>query len=146
MIQKFYSKVNPEELLHMIFSPELPHLKDEPDVVRTNISPEKEYLQSAHIYIPQHGHKFRPHIHLPQTRETHITQEAWIVITGLIKVYFYDTDGKLLNDSLLYPGWTSITFRGGHTYECLLNDTNVLEFKTGPYNGQEKDKEFIDES
>ena len=37
----------------------------------------------------------------------------------------------------------SMTFRGGHNYEILENDTIVYEFKTGPYLGIEFDKKFI---
>ena len=36
-------------------------------------------------------------------------------------------------------------FDGGHTYEILVDDTVVYEYKTGPYMGQAKDKEFITE-
>jgi hypothetical protein len=78
-------------------------------------------------------------------KETHITQEAWVVITGLIKVSYFDLDGSLLGEEMLHTGMMSITFRGGHTYECMRDNTHVFEFKTGPYNGQEKDKEFIQE-
>jgi hypothetical protein len=36
-----------------------------------------------------------------------------------------------------------MTFRGGHTYDILADDTVVHEYKTGPYYGQAVDKEFI---
>ena len=35
---------------------------------------------------------------------------------------------------------------GGHTYEILESDTLVYEYKTGPYEGQKLDKEFINAS
>ena len=37
-----------------------------------------------------------------------------------------------------------MTFRGGHNYLCLEDDSLVYEYKTGPYYGQKKDKVFID--
>ena len=37
----------------------------------------------------------------------------------------------------------SITFYGGHNYVSLEDDTRVYEYKTGPYMGQARDKEFI---
>jgi hypothetical protein len=36
-----------------------------------------------------------------------------------------------------------ITLEGAHTYTILENDTLVYEYKTGPYEGQELDKQFI---
>ena len=47
------------------------------------------------------------------------------------------------------PRWTggpaeaTFTFEGGHNYEIQENDTRILEYKTGPYLGQEHDKVFI---
>ena len=145
MYRRIYSKVNPSLLCHIVYQPEWKKNEDYSDIVRTNISDAEEFLQSAHIYIPKEGHKFRPHIHNELIRQTNITQESWVVLSGLIRVTFYDIDGEILEESLLHPTWMSITFRGGHTYESMRDDTNVLEFKTGPYLGQEKDKEFIKE-
>ena len=36
-----------------------------------------------------------------------------------------------------------MTFRGGHTYTLLEDDTIVREYKTGPYKGIDMDKVFI---
>ena len=36
-----------------------------------------------------------------------------------------------------------MTFEGGHNYEILEENTLVYEFKTGPYEGIDKDKVFI---
>jgi hypothetical protein len=36
-----------------------------------------------------------------------------------------------------------MTFRGGHNYLILEDDTIVYEYKTGPYLGQELDKVFL---
>jgi len=36
-----------------------------------------------------------------------------------------------------------MTFEGGHTYEILEENTSIYEFKTGPYNGRENDKQFF---
>ena len=42
-------------------------------------------------------------------------------------------------------GDVSFTFKGGHTYEILEDGTQVMEYKTGPYEGVEKDKTFLKE-
>ena len=67
------------------------------------------------------------------------------VISGLVKVFFYDLDDALLYTTKLKPGDASITLEGGHTYEILSDETLVYEYKTGPYQGQALDKVFLDE-
>ena len=54
-------------------------------------------------------------------------------------------DTIISNDTILKAGDASFTLYGGHTYEILEEDTLVYEYKTGPYEGQELDKTFIDE-
>ena len=49
----------------------------------------------------------------------------------------------IIETPILEVGDCSMTFRGGHTYEILEDDTVVYEYKTGPYKGIENDKVFI---
>ena len=44
----------------------------------------------------------------------------------------------------LNQGDISLTFEGGHTY-TILEDARVYEYKTGPYEGVELDKVFLNE-
>ena len=57
----------------------------------------------------------------------------------------YDIDDKLLDEQILFPGDCSMTFEGGHTYTMLEDETIVYEYKTGPYEGQKLDKEFLND-
>jgi cupin fold WbuC family metalloprotein len=90
------------------------------------------------------GKTFRPHKHIwkEPSFDKMIAQESWVVIRGSVKVLFYDTDMTLLETHVLNAGDSSFTLEGGHTYEILEDDTLVYEYKTGPYEGQEKDKVF----
>ena len=72
-----------------------------------------------------------------------MAQESWVVIKGSVKAILYDLDDTIIAEELLEPGDISITLRGGHNYYCMTDDTLVYEYKTGPYYGQEKDKQFI---
>ena len=54
-----------------------------------------------------------------------------------------DIDDKIIATPILEAGDASFTLEGGHTYEILEDNTIVYEYKTGPYEGQEFDKEFI---
>ena len=54
-----------------------------------------------------------------------------------------DIDDKIIARPILKKGDASFTLYGGHTYEILEDNTLVYEYKTGPYEGQKLDKEFI---
>jgi hypothetical protein len=92
------------------------------------------------------GKTFPPHRHITKDRHySHqIAQESWVVISGQVRCRLYDIDNKLIASPVLQAGDASFTLYGGHTYEILEDNTLVYEYKTGPYEGQELDKEFID--
>ena len=68
-----------------------------------------------------------------------IAQESWVVISGKVKVTYYDLDLSIVDEDILSPGDVSITLEGGHNY-LFLEDSVVYEYKTGPYTGIENDK------
>ena len=110
---------------------------------RTELVDADNFIQCAYLRMDK-GKTFRPHKHIwkePSFDEM-IAQESWVVIRGCVKVYFYDTDMTLLETHILNAGDSSFTLEGGHTYEILEDSTIVYEYKTGPYEGQEKDKVF----
>jgi cupin fold WbuC family metalloprotein len=131
------SKLSSDKILHII------NRKSE-IIDRTNVIPDSNFLQLATLHMKK-GQTFKPHKHIwkSPTFEKYIAQESWVVINGSVRCYFYDTDDTLIETVVLMPGDCSITLEGGHTYEILENDTIVYEYKTGPYYGQELDKEFI---
>ena len=131
-----YSKVDPSVLLHIV------NRKSDITPARQDLSPPEEYLQVSTFVMPQHK-TFKPHKHLIQHRQTDITQESWIVIEGRVKAILYDLDDTIVAEPILEPGDCSITFRGGHNYLAMDDNSIVYEYKTGPYTGQENDKTFI---
>jgi cupin fold WbuC family metalloprotein len=133
---KIFSKID-GQLLHMV------NRLSDITLKRNDISPDTEYLQVSAFRMNE-GKTFRAHMHLPLERKTDITQESWIVIKGRVKAKLYDMDGTLLAEPILEAGDCSITFRGGHNYVCMEEDSVVYEYKTGPYMGQAKDKTFIE--
>ena len=74
-----------------------------------------------------------------------IAQESWIVIHGKVEVTYYDLDDSVLEKTIINRGECTITYRGGHNYLSLEDNTNVYEMKTGPYLGQKFDKQFINQ-
>jgi cupin fold WbuC family metalloprotein len=135
-MEKFYSKIQPGILLHIVYR--LDEING-----RTNISPDEEFLQLASIKM-QKGQTFKAHRHIIVEKVTNITQESWLIIKGSVKCIFYDLDDTIIAEPILLSGDCSITFRGGHNYFILEDDTVVYEYKTGPYLGQEMDKKFLD--
>ena len=131
-----YSAIEPTQVLHII------NRKRDIDPGRKDLVEDDQFIQVATIKQPQ-GKKFNPHRHIMYPRhEVYITQESWVVISGLVKVTLYDLDNSVLHEDVLEPGDCSITLQGGHNYE-FLQDGLVYEFKTGPYLGTEKDKVLI---
>jgi len=136
------SKVDPDKVLHMV------HRRDDflMQESRKDIIPDNHFIQLSTLRMEK-GKTFRPHKHIwkPGPAEC-IAQESWVVVSGSVKVFFYDLDDTLLYTAKLKPGDASITLEGGHTYEILSDETLVYEYKTGPYQGQALDKVFIDET
>lgn len=136
-MEKFYSRCDPESLLHFVIRKE-DFVKGRQDL----IYPE-EFLQCATLNLNA-GTTFKPHKHIWKEKNMlMIAQESWVVITGKVRCTFYDLDEKILAEPILRAGDASFTLQGGHNYLILADNTRVLEFKTGPYQGQEKDKVFI---
>ncbi len=135
-MEKIYSKVSPGTLLHLVF-------RLDEAIGRTNIAPDNEFLQVASIRMEK-GQTFEPHKHIAYEKTTNITQESWLVVKGRVECILYDLDDTIIARHVLNPGDGSMTFRGGHNYMILEDETVVYEFKTGPYLGQRLDKAFLD--
>lgn len=135
-MKKIYSKIQPNKLLHIVTS------VDEIKSGRIDVVPEEEYLQLAILKMNK-GKTFLPHKHIIKEKITDIAQESWLVYEGKVKCTFYDLDDSILDEPIIEKGGISITLRGGHNYLIMSDNTTVLEYKTGPYLGQEFDKKFI---
>ena len=136
---KIYSKIEPDKLLHIIVS------KDEITPGRTEVVSEEHFIQCALLNMVE-GKTFKPHKHIwkNRTRDV-IAQESWVVIQGKVMCIFFDLDGTEIATPILNAGDASFTLEGGHTYYILEDDTLVYEFKTGPYEGQQLDKVFLED-
>ena len=138
-MKKIYSKIEPEKLLHTIVK------KDDLKPGRTEVVSEEHFIQCALLNMEE-GKTFKPHKHIWKPGEKQcIAQESWVVIKGSVNVIMYDLDDSIIEELILEAGDASFTLEGGHTYEILEDDTIVYEYKTGPYKGQENDKEFLDD-
>jgi cupin fold WbuC family metalloprotein len=136
-MEKFYSNIEPSLLLHVVVR--------ESDFIqgRIDLISDENFIQCSMLQL-ESGKTFKPHKHIWKDRNSKIiAQESWHVISGRVKCIFYDIDDTIIAEPILEAGDTSFTLQGGHNYLILEDDTKVLEYKTGPYEGQENDKTFI---
>ena len=135
-MKKYYSKID-NRLLHIVN-----RLEDFEG--RKEVIPSDNFLQCATLKMKK-DKTFPPHKHITKDRHypKQIAQESWIIVKGSVKCFLYDLDDTLIDTPILKAGDASFTLYGGHTYKILEEDTLVYEYKTGPYEGQELDKEFI---
>ncbi len=138
---QIFSKVESGLLLHGI--QRITELSQQ-SITRRDLSNSNDSLQIASLRLKELT-SFKPHSHLEKSISDYRTraQECWVVITGLVKVSYYDLDDSFLEELVLFPGDISYTFKGGHGYEILQANSLVYEFKSGPYYGPDLDKRFI---
>jgi hypothetical protein len=133
-MEKIYSKINPEILLHLINRIN--------DIVpgRRDLSEPSEFLQLSTLNL-ENNKTFYPHKHIWKDGPNKvIAQESWIIIKGKVKCILYDLDNSVIKEDVLNPGDCSMTFQGGHNYEILEEGSIIYEVKTGPYLGVDLDK------
>jgi hypothetical protein len=61
-----------------------------------------------------------------------------------VRLDIYDKEDRLLESLQLATGDFAVLLVGGHGYEILEEDTEVVEVKNGPYPGLEADKRLIE--
>lgn len=104
---------------------------------------DKSFLQVG-SWKYKKGKVLNPHAHLICERKSNLTQEFVYVKKGSIEVKIYDQNDEVIKQEILKAGDFIILFAGGHSYK-ILEDTEVIEVKNGPYPGIEKDKRVMEE-
>jgi cupin fold WbuC family metalloprotein len=138
---KIYSKIKKKKLLHIIYN------KNNYSKIKTyrlDLSSNNQFMQAAILSLKK-NHTILAHKHIwkrPRFKKM-IAQESWLVLSGKVRMYAYDTDGSYLKSFLLKKGSFSITYEGGHNYKALSKNPKVIEYKIGPYEGVKRDKVFI---
>jgi len=89
------------------------------------------------------GYKIPPHIHNPVLREVAYTKEVLFIKSGRVRVDFYDEDQKYLQSRILEAGDVILLAFGGHGFEMLEN-SEIIEVKQGPYAGDHDKTRFED--
>ena len=81
------------------------------------------------------GYVILPHVHNPVPREVEFTKEVLFIKSGKVRVDFYDDDKNYLESRVLNQGDVILLAFGGHGFE-MLEPTEIIEVKQGPYAGE----------
>lgn len=84
--------------------------------------------------IPPHRHNIVP-------REVHLTQEVLFIKSGKVRVDFYTDKQHYLTSRILNQGDVILLADGGHGFK-MLEPTEMIEVKQGPYCGEEDKVRF----
>ncbi len=100
-----------------------------------------EFSQQLGYMNRPSGYIIQPHIHNEVKREVLYTNEVLFIRNGKVKVTFFDDDQNYFDDRILYSGDVILLAYGGHGFEMLEN-TEIIEVKQGPYAGEEDKTRF----
>jgi len=87
------------------------------------------------------GYVIPPHVHNPVVREVEYTKEVLVIKSGRLRVDFYSEDQKYLESTILEIGDVILLAYGGHGFE-MLEPTEIIEVKQGPYAGEQDKTRF----
>lgn len=103
------------------------------------ITPNEMFVQVGSWWYPK-GKKLDSHIHNEFERKAMRTQEMTYVKKGSMRVLLYDDNQNYLEDYILNTGDLAVFAYGGHGFEILKDDTQIIEAKNGPFIDVNTDK------
>lgn len=103
-------------------------------------TPDEFSQQVAYMNRPR-DYVIPPHVHNPVTRSVAYTKEVLFIRSGRLRVDFYTDDQTYLHSTVLNAGDVIFLATGGHGFE-MLEDTQIIEVKQGPYAGDDDKTRF----
>ena len=96
--------------------------------------------QLAYMNHPA-GYKIPAHTHNKIHRKVYYTLETLFIRKGKVKVDFYTKEKKYLESRIIKKGDVILLASGGHGF-TMLEPTEMIEAKQGPYSGDEDKVKF----
>ena len=96
-------------------------------------TPDEFSQQIAYMNRPE-DYVIPPHVHNPVARSVAYTKEVLFIRSGKLRVDFYTDEQAYLHSTILNAGDVIFLATGGHGFE-MLEDTQMIEVKQGPYAG-----------
>ena len=103
------------------------------------ITPDELFVQVGSWWYDK-GKKLDSHIHKEFDRNSTRTQETIYVKQGSVKVFLFTEEEEFFKDYILNQGDLAVFGYGGHGYEILEDDTQIIESKNGPFISVDLDK------
>ena len=97
-------------------------------------TPNEFSQQLAYMNHPS-GYEIQPHLHNAVQREVQFTKEVLFIKSGKVRVDFYDDEKNYLESRILVSGDVILLAFGGHGFE-MIDDSEIIEVKQGPYAGE----------
>jgi hypothetical protein len=98
-----------------------------------------DFSQQLGFLPHKKGRVIPAHFHVKVQREINLTQEVLFIRKGRMRVNLYTREKEFITSRELCTGDTLFLCSGGHGFE-MLEDTQMIEVKQGPYSGKEGDK------
>lgn len=103
------------------------------------VTPDDMFIQVGSWWYDE-GKKLDKHVHNDFDRQAKRTQECVFVKRGSMEVTLYTDELVRLESFTLNQGDLAVFAYGGHGYEILEDDTQIIETKNGPFLSVEIDK------
>lgn len=100
-----------------------------------------DYSQQLGYMNRAKGYDIPPHRHNLVERKVTLTQEVLFIKSGRIRVDFYNDSQHYLESRILEKGDVILLAAGGHGFQ-MLEDSEMIEVKQGPYCGEEDKVRF----
>jgi anti-sigma factor ChrR (cupin superfamily) len=117
-------------------------------IIRSNYKSEgiefftpQDYSQQLGYMNRKKGYAIPPHRHNLVERKVVLTQEVLYIKSGKVRVDFYDDSQEYIESRVLHQGDVILLATGGHGFE-MLEDSEMIEVKQGPYCGEEDKVRF----
>jgi len=104
------------------------------------ITPSEYSQQVAYMHHPA-GKVIDAHVHNLVHRNVVLTQEVLFIKKGKLRVDFYDSYEDYLESVILEAGDMILLVSGGHGF-TVLEETEMIEVKQGPYAGDQDKLRF----
>lgn len=103
-------------------------------------TPDSFSQQLAYMNRPT-GYVIPAHVHNPVHRDVFYTLEVLFIKSGKVRVDFYTKEREYLESRVLVGGDIIFLASGGHGFE-MLEPTEIVEVKQGPYAGEQDKTRF----
>ena len=107
-------------------------------------TPNEFSQQLAYMNRPA-GYAIEPHVHNQVLRNVAYTMEALFIRKGKVRIDFYDENRNYLENRTLKTGDVILLATGGHGFE-MIEPTEMIEVKQGPYVGDNDKTRFVAQS